>query len=157
MDGGIPEEAWTGKKVNYSFLNTFGCEASVHIKKENRTKLQAKSKKCTFIGYGVNDFGYRFYDYEKHKIIRSRVVIFNENVLYKDQIQERKQEKENREYTVLNDIIGKVMVPESHNDQQLKQQPQQQQAPQTPESGVRRSTRISRPLNDTLLHYNMYC
>ena len=50
LDGGIPEEAWTGKKVNYSFLKTFGCEAFVHIDKENRTKLEAKSKKCTFIG-----------------------------------------------------------------------------------------------------------
>ena len=42
LDGGIPEEAWTGKKVNYSFLKPFGCEAFVHIKKENRTKLKAK-------------------------------------------------------------------------------------------------------------------
>eukprot|EP00253_Pinus_taeda_P023188 PITA_23188 len=81
LDGGIPEEAWTGKKVNHSFFNTFSCEASVHINKENITKLEEKSKKCTFIGYGVNDFGYRFYDYEKHKIIRSRDVIFNEKVL----------------------------------------------------------------------------
>ena len=24
---GIPKEAWTGKKVSYSFLTTFGCEA----------------------------------------------------------------------------------------------------------------------------------
>jgi len=144
-DGGIPEEAWTGKKVNYSFLKTFGYEAFVHINKENRTKLEAKSKKSTFIGYGVNDFGYRLYDYENHKIIRSRDVIFNEKVLYKNQLQEKKQEKENIEYTVLDDIIGKVMVLENHNDQQLEQQPQQQQALQTPESGVRRSTRISRP------------
>ena len=65
LDSGIPEETWTGKKVNYSFLKTFGCEAFVHINKENRTKLEAKSKKCTFIGYGVNDFGYHFYDYAK--------------------------------------------------------------------------------------------
>jgi hypothetical protein len=78
LDGGIPEEAWTGKKVNYSFLNTFGCEAFVHIDKENRTKLEEKSKKCTFIGYSVNDFGYRLWDYENHKIIRSRDVIFND-------------------------------------------------------------------------------
>ena len=27
LDGGIPKEAWTCKKVNYSFLRTFGCEA----------------------------------------------------------------------------------------------------------------------------------
>eukprot|EP00253_Pinus_taeda_P024886 PITA_24886 len=80
LDGGVPEEAWIGKKVNYSFLKPFGREAFVHINKENRTKLEAKSKKCNFIGYGVNDFGYCLYDYENHKIIRSRDVIFNENV-----------------------------------------------------------------------------
>jgi hypothetical protein len=44
LDGGILEEAWTGKNVNYSFLKTFGCEAFVHIDKENRTKLEEKSK-----------------------------------------------------------------------------------------------------------------
>jgi len=107
LDGGIPKEAWIGKKVNYSFLKTFGCEAFVHINKENRTKLEEKSKKCTFIGYGVNDFCYHFYDYEKQKIIRSRDVIFNEQVLYKNQMQEKKHEKENREYTVLDDITRK--------------------------------------------------
>jgi hypothetical protein len=58
LDGIILEEAWTSKKVNYSFLKTFGCEAFVHIDKENRTKLEAKSKNCTFIGYSVNDFFY---------------------------------------------------------------------------------------------------
>jgi hypothetical protein len=33
LDGGIPKEAWTSKKVNYSFLRTFSCEAFVHIDK----------------------------------------------------------------------------------------------------------------------------
>jgi len=33
LDGGISEEAWTGKKVNYSFLKTFSCKAFVHIDK----------------------------------------------------------------------------------------------------------------------------
>jgi len=39
---GIPEEAWTCKKVSYSFLKTFGCEAFTHVDSENRTKLDAK-------------------------------------------------------------------------------------------------------------------
>ena len=26
LDGGIPEEAWTGKQVKYSFMRMFGCE-----------------------------------------------------------------------------------------------------------------------------------
>ena len=93
LDGGIPEKAWTSKKVDYSFLKHFGCEAFVHVNKGNRTKFEAKSKKCTFIGYGVNDFGYRLYDYENHKIIRSRDVIFNENALYKNHLQEKELEK----------------------------------------------------------------
>jgi hypothetical protein len=81
LDGGIPEEEWTGKKESYSFLNTFGCEAFVHIDKYNRTKLEARSKKCTFIGYNVNDFGYSLWDYENQEINRSRYIIFNEKVM----------------------------------------------------------------------------
>ena len=92
LDGGIPQEAWTGKKVNYSFLSTFGYEAFVHVDKENRTKLDAKSQKCTFIGYGIDDYGYRLWDFENLKIIRSRDVIFNE-VMYKDQLWEKKHEQ----------------------------------------------------------------
>jgi hypothetical protein len=65
-------------------LKTFGCEAFVHIDKENRTKLESKSKKCIFIGYGVNEFGYRLWDYKNNKIIRSIDVIFNAKVMYKD-------------------------------------------------------------------------
>ena len=33
LDGGVLEEAWRGKKVKYSFLKPFGCEAFVHINK----------------------------------------------------------------------------------------------------------------------------
>ena len=65
LDGVIPEEAWTGKQVKYSFLRTFLCESFVHIDKDDRTQVEAKSKKCTFIGYGVDAFGYRLWDYEK--------------------------------------------------------------------------------------------
>jgi hypothetical protein len=142
LDGIIIEEAWTGKKVNYSYLKTFGCESFVHIDKENRTKLEEKSKKCTFIGYGVNDFGYRLWDYENKKIIRSRDVIFNEKVMYKDQLQGKKQEKEKLEYTVLDEITGNKIpkVPKNHNVQQ-----HDQQEPKTPASVVRISTRSSIP------------
>jgi hypothetical protein len=37
-----------------------------------------------FIGYGDETFGYRFWDDQNQKIIRSRNVIFNEQVMYKD-------------------------------------------------------------------------
>jgi hypothetical protein len=88
-------------------LKTFSCEAFVHIDKENRTKIEAKSKKCTFTGYDVNDFGYHLWDYENNKIIWSRDVIFNEKVMYKDQLHGKKQEKKKPEYIVLDEIIEK--------------------------------------------------
>ena len=78
---GILEEAWIGKKVNYSFIRTFDCEAFVHIGKESRTHIEKKPKKCTFIGNGINDFGYHLYDYENHKIIRSRDVVLMQEYL----------------------------------------------------------------------------
>ena len=48
------------------------------------SKLDAKSKICFFISYGDEKFGYRFWDEQNRKIIRSRNVIFNEQVMYKD-------------------------------------------------------------------------
>jgi hypothetical protein len=86
LDVGILEKTRAGKKINYSFMKTFSCEAFVHIDKENKTNLEEKFKKCTFLGYRVNDFGYHLWDYENHKIIRSRVVVFNENIMYNDQL-----------------------------------------------------------------------
>jgi hypothetical protein len=56
----------------------------VHIDSNARNKLDAKSKKCFFIGYGDEEFGFRFWDDQNRKIIRSRNVIFNEKVFYKD-------------------------------------------------------------------------
>ena len=50
---GILEEAWTSKKVSYYFLKTFSCEAFAHIDSKNRTKLEAKSKECVFVGYAL--------------------------------------------------------------------------------------------------------
>ena len=48
LDKGIPKEVWMGKKVNYSHLKIFVCEAFVHISKENRINLDDKSMKCIF-------------------------------------------------------------------------------------------------------------
>jgi hypothetical protein len=80
----LPEEVWRGKEVQLSHLKVFGCVSYVHIDSDARNKLDAKSKKCFFIGYGDEEFGFRFWDDQDRKIIRSRNVIFNEKVLYKD-------------------------------------------------------------------------
>ena len=93
MDGSNPEEVCTGKNLNYSHLKIFGCEAFVHIPKENRTKLDDKSMKCIFLGYADEDFGYRLWDLVKHKIIRSMDVIFNELEMFKSTVGELEVKK----------------------------------------------------------------
>eukprot|EP00253_Pinus_taeda_P032217 PITA_32217 len=46
-----PQEVRTGKKPSLSHMKVFGCDAYVHVPKEQRTKLDSKSEKCMFIGY----------------------------------------------------------------------------------------------------------
>ncbi|GJY37053.1 retrovirus-related pol polyprotein from transposon TNT 1-94, partial [Tanacetum coccineum] len=78
----IPEEEWQGKEVSLAHLRVFGCDSYVKVKDVARDKLDAKSVKCTFIGYGSDEMGYRFWDSKSHKVVRSRDVTFNEDSLY---------------------------------------------------------------------------
>ncbi|GJX65811.1 putative RNA-directed DNA polymerase [Tanacetum coccineum] len=57
-------------------------EDLVKVKDVARDKLDAKSMKCTFIGYGKDEMGYHFWDLKGHKVIQSRDVTFNEDSLY---------------------------------------------------------------------------
>ena len=85
----IPSELWSGKKPNYDRLRVFGCEAYSHVPKELRHKLDPKSHKCIFIGYGVDgEMGYRLWHPESHKVIRSSQVIFHESKMHKQAIPE---------------------------------------------------------------------
>jgi len=52
--------------------------------RENRKKFKEKSKQCTFVGYGVDSFGYCLWDYDENKkIIRRIDVVFNDKFMYK--------------------------------------------------------------------------
>ena len=75
----VAEMVWSGKVPSYKHLRVFGCEAYSHVPKEFRNKLEPKSKKCIFLGYGdFGEMGYRLWDPESRKIIRSNDVHFNE-------------------------------------------------------------------------------
>ena len=52
LDFGIMEEEWLGRRISYSHLRVFGCQAFVYIPKEKRRKLDSKSQQCIFMGYG---------------------------------------------------------------------------------------------------------
>ena len=62
----------------------FGCVSYVHVESNDCSKLDAKIRKCFFIGYGNEQFDYRFWDEQNRKIIRSRNVVFDKKMLYKD-------------------------------------------------------------------------
>ncbi len=53
VHGMIPEEKYSGKKLDLSHLKVFGCIAYVHVPNELRTKLDPKAKICVFIGYSL--------------------------------------------------------------------------------------------------------
>ncbi|OMO59210.1 Integrase, catalytic core [Corchorus capsularis] len=75
----IPKKVWLGKDPSYAHLKVFGCKTFLHVLKEQRSKLDSKATPCIFVGYGGEEFGYRFWDPEKKNIVRNRDVVFHEH------------------------------------------------------------------------------
>jgi hypothetical protein len=50
LDDKTPHKVWSGKKPSLQHIRVFGCDAYVHVPKENRSKLDKKAEKCIFIG-----------------------------------------------------------------------------------------------------------
>src|SRR5271170_468109 len=65
-------------KPNVDHLRIIGCTAYVHINKQLRTKLDAKSIKCILVGYGNDSKAYRVWNPKTDKIFYSRDVVFDE-------------------------------------------------------------------------------
>jgi hypothetical protein len=59
----ILQELWTGRKPNYDKQRIFGCKAYALVPKDEHRKLELRSRKCVFLGYGPDgSFGYRLWD-----------------------------------------------------------------------------------------------
>lgn len=84
LNAEVPDTIWFGKKVRYDHLRVFGCKAYVHVPKDERSKLDAKTRQCIFIGYGQDEFGYKLYDPVEKKVVRSRDVKFIEDQTIED-------------------------------------------------------------------------
>jgi hypothetical protein len=68
IHGMTPEEKFTGKKLDVSHLRVFGCIAYVHVLDENRSKLDLKAEICIFIGYSLEQKGYRCFSPSTRKL-----------------------------------------------------------------------------------------
>ena len=74
-------EGRIGRSVSYRNLRVFWCLAYVHVAKDQRSKLDNKSKPCIFPGYSEDEFGYRLWDLIDKKVVRSRDIVFMEGRL----------------------------------------------------------------------------
>jgi hypothetical protein len=93
-----PEEVWKGHPCNYSNLKFFGCEAYALILKHQRSKLDSKSKRIIFVGYGDGIKGYRLWDPTAHKITINRDIIFDESSLIKSDVDVQMKHEEVPKY-----------------------------------------------------------
>ncbi|KAF2343935.1 Reverse transcriptase RNA-dependent DNA polymerase [Trinorchestia longiramus] len=74
-----PYQASNGHKPNVQHFRTFRCMAYAHVPKDEREKLNSKSKTCVLLGYGSGTKGYRQYDFNAKRVLLSRDVVFNES------------------------------------------------------------------------------
>ena len=75
-----PFEAWHGRKLNMSFLKTFGCVGHVKNTKPHLGKLEDRSTPMVLLGYEEGTKAYRLYDPHGGKVVVSCDVVFDEKV-----------------------------------------------------------------------------
>ena len=81
-------ERFNGRKRDVSCFKVPGCDAYMHILKEDRNKWDSKSKKCIFIGDSFHRKAYRLYAPKRKQVHESGDVILVENELG-DQLQKK--------------------------------------------------------------------
>jgi len=121
LNGEIPDEVWYGKKASYGHLRTFGCRAFVHVPKDERAKLNAKSKECIYLGSPRDELGFRLCDPATKKMVRSRDVVFYEDQTIHD-IQSKKPKT-----IVVHNSGGEI--PQMNYDRDQPAQPNQMEEP----------------------------
>ncbi|KAL0355895.1 UNVERIFIED_CONTAM: Retrovirus-related Pol polyprotein from transposon TNT 1-94 [Sesamum radiatum] len=81
LSGKVAEEVWTGIPINFDHLRIFGCPIYVHVPRDERSKLDPKSKQCIFLSYKKGVKGYKFWDPVARKMVISRDAVFDEQFM----------------------------------------------------------------------------
>ena len=55
-----PFEEWEKKRLNLSYLQTWGCLAKVNVPTNKKRMLGPKIVDCVFLGYTIHGVDYRF-------------------------------------------------------------------------------------------------
>ena len=99
----IPEEVWSGVKVEFGHLKRIGCVAYVHTVQD---KMSRRVLKGIFMGYPQGTKGYRVWLVEEEKSTISRNVVFDESTLYmKSKRKEVASESKIKKVTFKADLI----------------------------------------------------
>ncbi|XP_042019100.1 uncharacterized protein LOC121766938 [Salvia splendens] len=104
----IPESLSLSPKV-------FGCTVYVHIPKHERTKFSPCATKCVFVGYGVNQKGYRCFDPSTKKIITTINCDFLETEFFYNHHLSSQGEKSDSSQNNHGDCLSWFVSPPSHS------------------------------------------
>lgn len=124
IENKTPYEIWYNQRENIKNLQVFGTEAYVHIPKEKRRKLDAKSKKGIFVGYEENTKGYRIYFPENRKIECARDVNFSNHEqngkIQEVQTEEGQEQQEivQGEDKIIEENVNKMCINEDDTNQE---------------------------------------
>jgi hypothetical protein len=117
LDDMTPQEVWIGKEPSLTHLKVFGCDAYVHVPKENRSKLDKIVEKCIFIGYKDGLKGYKLWNPETKKVVYSRDVVFREmKDVVKQEFLPSKEEPEKIEFDLKDDESDSTEEHESEEE-----------------------------------------
>ncbi|QRW07704.1 Copia-like polyprotein/retrotransposon [Ceratobasidium sp. AG-Ba] len=78
LNGQTPNEIFSGTIPNVSGLRTFGCKASARVPDSMRTKLQARSFECNYLGFAPNRKAHILLQRGTGRVFTSRDVVFDE-------------------------------------------------------------------------------
>jgi hypothetical protein len=148
-----PEQVWSGEKPSVKHLRVFGCDAYVHVPKNDRTKMEAKAHKCIHLRYDEGKRGYRVYDMEAKKIIISRDVTFNEDsFLFAKQFTSELDDATDNKYGDIGtfeelfeneiELVKRISLEEHNKEQEIKEEKVSQKV-QPKEHAMRRSVRVT--------------
>jgi transposase InsO family protein len=114
LDDKTPQEVWTGKKPSLTHLKVFGCEAYVHVPKENKSNLDKKVENCIFIRYKDGIKSYNLWNPKTKKVLYIRDVVFREiKDVVKQEVLPSKEEPEKIEFDLKDDESNSTKEHES--------------------------------------------
>ncbi|KAH9794218.1 hypothetical protein KPL71_004820 [Citrus sinensis] len=132
-------EMWTKKPADYSYVHAFECHVYVMYNAQQRTKLDAKSRRCIFLGYADGIKWYRLWDLTAHKIVISRDVIFIE-----DQLQRRDEDNNTAKEKSETVPVYVENNPEDSDSSKAAPEHEEQEPVQSEDPEICRSTRERR-------------